>query len=523
MKKELSLIAKGAGFYFAGFAVSKVLAYLYRALIARSLGPADYGIFSLAVGIMGIALVFGALGLYQGIMHFVSIFDTSNRREEARGTILFSLKAQLIASSIIAIALFLLADFIAVEFFREPSLGLMLKITSLTLPFLVLTSSFMIIVVAFKKIEYKIAVRNFIENIVKIAFTGLLLLAGFQLFGVTLGWAISTTAAFIVSFYIVQKKVIPLFGKGLKSKSNARQLFSYSWPLFVVGFFDILMNSIDNVMLGGLSQVYDVGIYNVARPTANLLVIAPFAFGSLFLPVITGLYAQEKLEEMKSLLKTVTRWIFALIFPALLFTLLFSEEILSVMFGSEYAIGASTLAILSIGIFMVSFFGPVKSILESIGKTKYIFLNTVISSLANVLLNLFLIPFFGASGMAVVGAALATATAYFLWNALAFAEVFYFTRLHPYSRSYAAPSIAAVASIALFFFAKPLVPYIPSFAFPIDFLILAGLGIAFLAIYALVFLILRGLQPEDLDMLKMIEKKSGLRIPILRDVIKRFI
>jgi O-antigen/teichoic acid export membrane protein len=522
LKKELSLIARGAGFYLVGFGVSKVLAYLYRALLARTLGPTEYGIFSIGVGIMGIALVFAAIGLYQGIMHFVSIYDSTGKRERARGTILFSLKLQLLTSSIIAAILFFSADFIALTFFREPSLGLVLKIFSLTLPCLVLTSSLMIVAVAFKKLEYKILVRNLLENVAKISFTGLLLFAGFHLFGAAVGLALSNVFAFIVALYIIQKKVFPLFGKGLKSRSNARELFSYSWPLLAVGFFEILMNSIDNVMLGSLSQAFDVGIYNVARPTANLLIIAPFAFGSLFLPIITGLYAQKRLDEFKKMFKVVTRWIFAGIFPCLLFTLLFSEEILSVMFGSVYAQGAATLAILAIGIFMVSFVGPVRSILESIKRTKLIFVNTVIASLVNVGLNLWLIPLFAASGNAVVGAALATAASYFLWNLLALAEVFFLTRLHPYGKAYAIPTISACLSIAIFYLVKKRLPYIPSLAFPFDFLILAALGISFLAIYALLFLVLRGLQPEDITVLKAVEKKYSLRLGFVKTFIKRF-
>ena len=79
-----------------------------------------------------------------------------------------------------------------------------------------------------------------------------------------------------------------------------------------------------------------------------------------------------------------------MIFPCFLFTVLFSTQILSVMFGDIYAQGASAMVILAIGVFMASFFGPVSSILESTKKTKIIFFNTAVCGVLNIFLNLWL-------------------------------------------------------------------------------------------------------------------------------------
>ena len=523
MGKDLSLITKGAGFYFAGFAVSKILAYLYRVLIARDLGPEAFGVFSIGVSIVGILTVFAAFGLYQGIMHFVARHNALGKDENARGVIRFALKVQLILSIVLAIALFFSSDWLAVTFFHNPELTSVLQLFSVSLPFFTLTSSLMIVTVAFKKIKYKILIRNVLENIAKIGFTGILLLLGFGLFGAVVGIVLSTITAFVLSLYFVQKKVFPIFGSGLKHYNNMKEVLSYSWPLLAVGFFSILMSSIDIIMLGHLSQAYNVGIYNVAMPTANLLFIAPFAFGSLFLPIITGLYAQKKMEEMKKMFKVVSRWIFSMIFPGLLFIVLFSTQILSVMFGDIYAQGASAMVILAIGIFMLAFVGPVGDILESIKKTKLIFLNTVICGVLNIFLNFWLIPLFEASGNAIIGAALATTISLMLWSLIAFIEVFVFTKLHPYSRAYVVPTFTACIAIILFFVLKNAVPSLELFAFPLNFIILTAFGVGFLCLYGLFFVVFRGIQPEDVDILRAIEKKTGVKTGPIRHFVKRFI
>lgn len=522
MGKELSLIARGAGFYFAGFAISKVLAYLYRALVARALGPTDFGIFSLGLAVLAVALVFAALGLYQGILHFVAVYDSTGEPAKVRGTVIFGLKVQLVSSIVLALAMFLSADFVAVSFFHEPSAALVIKILSVVLPFFVLTSNLMILTQAFKKIEYQILLRSVAENAIKIAFTAALIFLGFGLFGVTAGLALSSAITFFISLYLVHKKVFPLFKRGEKPVYSAKQIFSYSWPLLAVGFFDLLLFSIDTIMLGTLSQAYDVGIYNVAQPTANLLLVASFAFGALFLPVITGLWAQKKAVEFARTFKVVTRWTVATTFPCLLFALLFAPEILGVMFGDVYAQGAGALMVLSVGIFSMSLVGSASSILESIKKTKLIFVNSVFCGLLNVALNAWLIPVFGASGNAIIGAAIATAISYSLWNLLALAEVYAAIKIHPYNRAYISPIVASFISIAVFFALKAIAPPVESFAFPMNFVALSAFGCIFLALYGLLFIVLRGIQAEDLAVLKSLENKTGFKVKFARDFVKRF-
>jgi O-antigen/teichoic acid export membrane protein len=528
LAKDLSTIAKGAGFYLFGFIISKALALFYRVMVFRLLGPEAFGVFSAGVAFEGLALVFAGLGLYQGIMHYVSVYDSRGEEAKVRGSILFSLKAQLLASLIVGLAIFLLADFIAIKLYNTPSLATVLKVLAFAPPFAVLASSLAMTALAFKKIEYKILTRNIIEIVAKIAFTGALLFLGLGLFGVTLGLLLSYGVASLALLYFVQKKVFPLFGKGLESVENGKEMFSYSWPLLAVGFFEILMTSIDTLMLGSpffvsISGMYQAGIYNVAYPVAHLLIFAPTAFGSLFLPIVTRQFAQRNLKDMSQTYKTVTRWTFAVIFPMLLFTIAFSKEILWTFFGKEAAAGTGALIILSIATFVVAFVGQVRPILQSIKKTKLIFFNSIVSAVANIILNAWLIPLFAIQGAAIIGAALATLLTYVIWNALALAEVHSFTKIHPYEKAYLQPTAAALAAITGFFFLKQALPEIGPMPFHLNFAVLSALGISFLAFYGLLFLAFKGLQKEDILVLKAFEAKTGTKLGFAKQFIKRFI
>ena len=51
-------------------------------------------------------------------------------------------------------------------------------------------------------------------------------------------------------------------------------------------------------MLGYFSSSADVGIYNAALPTAQLIRSIPAAFATFF-PVISGLYTRNRMDELR--------------------------------------------------------------------------------------------------------------------------------------------------------------------------------------------------------------------------------
>ena len=64
-------MAKGAVIVFFGMLLSKALAYLYVALLAR-LGSSEYGLLSLGISIVSFISIFSLLGLNTGIIRYIS-------------------------------------------------------------------------------------------------------------------------------------------------------------------------------------------------------------------------------------------------------------------------------------------------------------------------------------------------------------------------------------------------------------------------------------------------------------------
>ena len=510
--QDLKIIAGGAGLIFGAFIASKLFGYIYTIIIARFLGPSDFGIFSEATAVIGIITAIVVLGLPAGILHFYVAHTSQGNKAKARGSVFAGLKIHLASSVIGGVLLFVFADFIAVNIFADPMLGPILRIFAVMLPFSVFTTDLMMIIQASRIIKYKLYVRNFIEIFVKLGLTVLLFFIGYGLMGAIWGLMLSAVAAFLFGLYYVNKHIFKIRDLSTKPVYNYRELFRYSWPLFAVGIFIFLMSTTDLLMLGYFGVASDVGIYNIARVVAVLLTIVPMGFLSMFLPTITAQYARRETSALRTTFKTVTRWSFYLSLPMAAFMLLFPMQIIDVMFGAEYSAAAYPMYFLVTSFFIASFMRANNEILQGIRRTKLIFFNTVFSGVLNIILNAIMIPLYG-----LPGAAAATMIAVITFNVMAFLEIYILLRIHPYSFDFIKSLFAA--AIAAVLFALP-VYYL---GIPLGLIEVIAIALAFEIVYLFLLLVFRCFREEDVAIVKAAESKySFIRIPF-RGFIRRFI
>jgi len=510
--KELSLFAKGAGITLGGFLFSKLFGYVYSVLLARTLGPADLGVFSIATAVLGFAVMFANIGLPFAVSRHVAFYGSRGEDGKVNGTIKGSLIVNVLSSLIFSIAMFFSADFIAVGIYKEPNMAIVLKMLSLIVPLATVGTTFIFAIIGKKQIKYRVYVRNFIDNIGKILFYGAFLLFGFRLFGAAAALVLSYFVSMAFAFYFLQKKVYPFIGTKIKAKYNFSELLNFSWPLLAASFFLTIFTSIDSFMLGYFVDTAAVGIYSIAGTLARLLFIGYSSMSVLFLPIATGFFALEKREELGKFYKTATRWAFSISIPLLFFFLVFSREMIVAFYGLEYATGYLALIVLSLGFFVTIAVGETQHLLKVIGKTRYELFNTLVAATANIALNFVLIPAYG-----LLGAAIATAIAYVIWNLIGLAEVFFELRVHPYTWTYLKPIAAVlVATLAMLFVSQLVVIE--------SLLMLIVTGIVFMGFYFLLLLLLKGFESEDIELLKLVAQKTGLmQIGFLANIGRRFI
>ena len=121
--ESLLKVAKGAGIVFIGTAVGMLLAYISMLIIARFLGPEDYGLISLASAVTTIASTVVLVGMPEGIVRFVSFYKGRGGREKIKGVIVSAIQIVLPLSILASSIIFFFADSISL-IFKEQELSL---------------------------------------------------------------------------------------------------------------------------------------------------------------------------------------------------------------------------------------------------------------------------------------------------------------------------------------------------------------------------------------------------------------
>jgi O-antigen/teichoic acid export membrane protein len=334
---------------------------------------------------------------------------------------------------------------------------------------------------------------------------------GFGVLGIVLGYSLATVLTFFIAFYFLETRVFSL-KKKVKPLYIRTELLAFSLPLMLAGFLSTIMARIDTVMLGFFKSVGEVGIYNAAIPTAQILYIATSSLSVLFLPVITELYSNGQKKPLELVYKTVTKWTFYINLPIVLIMIFFPFQVMNLFFGSDYTAGSLTLSILALGYFLGTLSFAPQYILTMAKRTRSIFIISVLATFFNVTFNFTLIPVYG-----LVGAAMATTGTYLVNSILLILYSWRIMGFSPFSPALLKSIPGGLVSMAVAYtFGKIIFRSTSGYSLLILF-------IFFLSFYAFLVLYLSGLQREDIEILKVVEKKSGLKNELIRNVIKKFI
>jgi O-antigen/teichoic acid export membrane protein len=504
-------IAKGAGILFGGMVISKIIFFVFRIFVARFFGPGDYGLFTLGVAIIGFACVFSVMGFPVAISRYISHNMARGKESMVKGTIASSLYVTLFTSVVVAAIVFLLSGIFA-SMFSEPMLESVIQVMAIAIPFLslsaVLTSSFE----GFKKIKYIVYTDKIFINASKLLFVIIIWFLGMNVIGIAISYTLAVVLSFILGFYFLEKRVYSVIRSKTSSEWMGKELLKFSLPLLFASLMTTIIHLTDTVMVGYFKDAVEVGIYNVAHPTAMLLFVAPVALVTLFLPVMTELYAKRKKQDLEITYKTVTKWIFYINLPFFLVMAFFSRHIIGLFFGPAYVTGHIALTVLSLGFFVYGVNQTSYYALGMLKKTRLIFYATAVCAAINIALNWVLIPMFGISGAALASAvtfiSLTILLVTFAWRSL---------HVFPLSRMLIKPIIVGIASMAVTY----LVGKLLFESFTIYLLVI--FGVVFLVLYALFLLAFGGAEKEDMEILRAIERKSGIRSKRLKRLIKRFI
>ena len=388
-KKIISL--SGVNFIFRIFGLGT--SFLITILITRFFGIATFGSYSLVFAVSQVFAIFFTLGIPNTIIKIVG--SNNFNYAQAKALLVKGLVASIVFSVIPFLIFYLGSEYFSQNIFQN---------IELKNYFLGCASAIPLLIVHEIMLNFFIASKNFkMYNIFMFVMPNILLTLFVCLLYVLNKEGYYTFIAFAAAIFItVFVEVICIFDFHSSSEIisiTIIDLLKTSSPVLFSGLFLYLLNYINVIMLGLMTDEIQVGIYNIAYKVGGVGFLIIISVSTIITPQIAELYGLQKQLELKKVIHNSTKLITVLSIPIVLVLIVFSKNILSI-WGIDTAAGSFTLIIVSLGVLFSATAGNVDQILNMTDNQHILKNITVVSFFINLVLSYYFIPLYGIEGAA---------------------------------------------------------------------------------------------------------------------------
>lgn len=379
-----SRTAKDTSTIFVGNITSALLGISFTILAARALGPANWGVVTAVTSLIIILAALGDFGLGASVFRFISSKWSSSDSSGAERTyrVIFSLRV--ITAMVFAIALVLLAPFLAQNLLNieDPSFIFLAALGLLG----VLLLDFQIVTFQARQNWRIAALFVSLTNLLRVALVLLLVSSGrISQLSVLLAFVASPILVWAISFF--WRPTVPV---GANWGRVIRKIATFSSWMAGNRIVSATNSRVDTLLLIRLAGAHTTGIY----AAANQLALGVPLFVGSFATVLAPQFATLQGDNLHAFFKKAMNLSFIIVL-FLVAGVIFSQPIIS-LFGPDYAASTPVLRWLLIAFIPFALSAPaINLLIYHFEKPRIVTLTSLIQMPVTLSLNILLIPKIG--------------------------------------------------------------------------------------------------------------------------------
>lgn len=376
-----------------------------QVLLVRYLTKADFGTFAYALSVVAFFLPISNLGLKRAISRFVPIYHEKGQDRELLGTLILALAAVTVASAVIILLFLSFPDLISdLSHENTRALGLVA-----ILIFMVPLDGFdQILVHLFASFGKPGAIffrKNVLGPGIKTLVIVLLVVFEYDIIFLAYGYLLGSFLGLVLYLWVLldlfksEGLLIRFWQKGFVMPF--REVFSFTIPALTSDIQLVAANALAVLILGYFHDPSQVANFRAVLPVAKMNTVVLENLGMLFTPMVARYFARNDLKLINDFYWETAAWTAVLAYPIFAVTFSMADPLTVFLFGSKYSGAGKILAAISFGYFFSSSLGHNSSTLKALAKMRYVVFVNLFCTLLGVVLNLLLIPRWGAFGAAL--------------------------------------------------------------------------------------------------------------------------
>lgn len=365
------------------------VAFLITVVVARYLGPEDFGVFSYVISLVGLFAVAGHMGL-AGLVVREIVSKPSDRGLILGTTFILKLTGMAIGYLALLVYGYYYEGIESVEFFLIAILGSTLLLRSVD----TIDYWFQSFVQA-KYVSISNLIGLFSSSIAKLLFV----FGGFSLAYFVLANVLQVVILGLVLLFFYITKSDLRIREWSFSWVKVKELLGQGWLIYLGSIFAIINLKMDQVMLKWYQGAEQVGIYAVAAQISEAWYFIPTAIVASFFPKFIELREKNN-EQYQVRLQQLFDILFLLALTVAVIVTFGGGLLINIFFGEQYEASAGILVVhiwAAIFIFMRALFSRWILMEDAL---VFSLITQGFGAVVNVILNYFWIQEYGALGAA---------------------------------------------------------------------------------------------------------------------------
>lgn len=397
--------ARGGLHLFWGIVLSTVVSAVGVIVLARILGPENYGLYTIALAAPNLIGTFRDWGMNSAMIKYTAQYNAEEKVDRIRSIFMAGLIFEVILGLALTFVSFALSGFIAVDIFKRPITAL-IQISSFTILAGGLLNAAQAAFTGREQMQPN-SITLVLGALFRSVLSPVLVYVGFGVSGAIVGYASGSLGGGLVGVIFMMLIYRSIQSKNgsfepLKLWQTTKFMFKYALPLSFSSIFNSFLAQFYNVIIAIYASNQLIGNYAVANNFTVLLTFFATPITTMLFPAFSKMDAVEDRETMQIVYKSSIKYSTLLVVPPTVAVMALANPIVAALFGVRYGSAPLFLALLSIN-YLLTAFGQLSTLnlISGQGQTRLYLELAIINTVTGVILALTLVPIFGVVGLII--------------------------------------------------------------------------------------------------------------------------
>jgi O-antigen/teichoic acid export membrane protein len=345
MSNELGEVARvsarGSFLLFIGNASSTIILALGSIIVARLLGPENYGLYTIALITPSIFVALSDIGISSALTRFSARLRKEEKYSEAADLIRIGILFNSLFSLLLALILLLSSNKIAINVLKRPDLSILIQSLSIFLIGQSILSTVNSTLIGLDKMAYSGLLLN-IQAIVKVVSSIALIILGLSTLGATLGAGLGFIIASGIGMILLLTRICPEFYRlDHSEKTNftkgLKLMVKYGMPLYISALIGSLLGQYQNLILAQFVSNAEIGNWAIAMNLTVLVTLITYPIATSLFPAFSKIKMEEDRSSVEKMFKLSVKYSSLLVIPASMALAVLSKEAIYTLYGSQFS------------------------------------------------------------------------------------------------------------------------------------------------------------------------------------------